>query len=158
MVFAHIVAHEEVIVARMTDGLDIMPRSHAITTEFVCQIVEQAELKVAIATHTGVGRAPLSVFVEEILDNGSTKSVAHIHHMVLDAQLLGQAARTCDKVGRITALGKLAGEVVNAHRHSHHFIPLLLKQKADGGTIHSARHRHQYSVVHIEDRGCAKNC
>ena len=122
----------------MTNGLDIMSRCHAITPQFIRQLMEQAKFKIAIATHTWVRCAPLSVLIEEILDNGCTKLLANVHDMVLNAQFLCQATRAFDEVGFRSAFSKLAGQIIDAHSHAYHFVTLFLKQQTYGGTIHSA--------------------
>ena len=149
LVFAHIVAHQQVDVVATSFCFDIMPRGHLSTSQAVGLLLHQAKLEVAIAHNARVGRPSGRIFFDEILYNARFERFSHVDHMVLDAQPIGQGFGSTDEVGLGGTVLKLTRKIPYAHRHAHHLIALLLEHQAHGRTVCAARHGHKYASVHV---------
>lgn len=124
-----------------------MAGSHECTVQTVSPFAHETEFKVAVAANARIRCASGFIFADEISHDAFAKLLAHIGHMVLDAQPIGQFASRTDKVGVGFALGKLSGKVVHAHRHAHHLVALFLQHQANRRAVDTSRHGHEYSLI-----------
>ena len=69
-----------------------MARGHLGAAEAVGPLFEEAELEAAVAVHAGVGGTALLVLVEEVADHVVAEGSAHVGHMVLYAEAVGEGA------------------------------------------------------------------
>src|SRR5262249_37866127 len=109
------------------------------------------ELQVVVAQAARDGRASGKILVDERAHHIALEAVFVIHHVVGNAEILGNAARVVDVINRAaaalrrdlrghTAPTTQAALVPELHGQTNHSVPLGAEYGRDGGRIHTARH------------------
>ena len=134
LVLLVVVTRHDVAFAILFFDACIMACGDVGTTQAVGPLRQDAELEQRVAHHTGVGRASRTVFVDEILYDGTAEVFAFVGHVVLDAHTLGQTA----------CLHRLVAP--HPHGEAHNLVALLAQHQARGGAVYAAAHAHQNSL------------
>ena len=131
LVLTHVVAHQQIGAAVVAlRALHIMPCGHKVAVQTVGPLLHQSELEMPVAAHTGIGRPAVFVFVEEIVYNVVAKGVAHVGHVVFDAEAFGQFLCRAYEVRHVVPAAEVLRQVVHTHGHAHHPVALLLQHEA----------------------------
>jgi hypothetical protein len=135
-------------------GGDGVAAEHAAAAE------EVAELGVAVAADARVGRPPLRVLGDEVVDHVAGELALHVEDVVRDAQPVGHALRVHDPVQTAARLGGAVSFVgvlrvaEGLHGGADDVVPLLHEQRRRHRRIHAAGHGDEDGLFgHLND-GC----
>ena len=105
------------------------------TSQLVGPLRQDTELEQGVAHDARIGRAAVAIFVNEVLHHRLAEALALVGNVVLDAHRFGQ-------------LPGFHGFVApHPHRQADDFIALLAQHETSGGTVYTATHAYQYSLV-----------
>ena len=112
-----------------------MSGSNPITIQLVRPFRQHTELKQRIAHHTRIRCTSLLIFVYEVFYNSLFKRYTFIRHIMFNAHPGSQLS------------GILRLISPHTHSDSHYFVSLFLQHKAGSGTVYTATHTHQHSLI-----------
>ena len=123
----------------------VVARGDVVGPEFERFAQEDIEFDLPVAQHVGIGRAPLLVFGEHVLDDPCAVFVREVCHMQGDVQPLGhQFGEDPVVVPRTVAFERARGVVPVDHEEPDDLVSLLFQQPGRHRRIDAARKSDHY--------------
>jgi len=124
-----------------------MTHGDVFHAQFICPLIERAELDHAVAPDAGVRRPARGVFFRKEADDVAVEAVQGVQHFVRDAERGADAARILGGFQAAAGLergfpGRFGHE---AQRQPHAHAPLLYEQRRRDGAVHPAAQRDEDS-------------
>ena len=124
-----------------------MPGGDILAVQRIRPLQQRPPFDMRIAKHTGIGRPPCQVFIDEVFDDKIPELLPDIQHKMRESMLDRRHPRVIETIQvaatRLLFRSPRTRIIPCLHRDAYDFITLIMQHQRRNGTVNTAAHRYQ---------------